>query len=182
MTSDFATTYRSLLDHFRRTATLEGINELLGWDERTMLPPRGGEHRAEQMALLAGLVHEQRTATWIGDSLATLTESGWTGDEDSDHDVAATVATLRRDYERLTKIPSSLVTQLMSATVRGQQIWVEARQADDFSQFAPMLKQIITLSREKADAIGYDDCRTMHCSTITSRAPRRRTLPTSWLI
>ena len=58
MSKDAERLYSEICEHARRTATLASINETLGWDERTHLPPAGGEYRAEQSTLLAGLNHQ----------------------------------------------------------------------------------------------------------------------------
>jgi carboxypeptidase Taq len=63
----------------------------------------------------------------------------------------------RRDYERAVCVPSSLVAELSEATSKAKQAWKQAREADDFSIFAPHLETLVDLSVEKAEAIGYDD-------------------------
>ena len=47
--------YAELLRRVREKAVLAGCAELLAWDEATYLPQNGGEHRAAQLALLAGI-------------------------------------------------------------------------------------------------------------------------------
>ena len=42
--------FEQLCGHTRETSLLASIEALLGWDERTQLPPAAGEYRAEQMA------------------------------------------------------------------------------------------------------------------------------------
>lgn len=59
MPKSIAKLYEEVCRHARRTATMASILELLGWDERTQLPPAGAEHRAEQSTLLAGLIHQR---------------------------------------------------------------------------------------------------------------------------
>ena len=41
--------YDELIQRFKETRLLDSIGSVLGWDERTYLPPKGGAHRAEQM-------------------------------------------------------------------------------------------------------------------------------------
>jgi carboxypeptidase Taq len=65
---------------------------------------------------------------------------------------------MRREYEKLTKLPQTLVEELTRASVLGQQAWVEARKNDDFATFAPILERIVNLKRQQAEAIGYADC------------------------
>ena len=72
MPSDAATLYQEICRYARRTSVLASIDAVLGWDERTQLPPAGGEHRAEQSTLLAGLIHQRWTDPKFGEQLDEL--------------------------------------------------------------------------------------------------------------
>ncbi len=60
--------YEELCRYVRQTALLVSVEEVLGWDERTGMPPAGAEHRAEQMTLLAGMIHRRQTDPQLGRS------------------------------------------------------------------------------------------------------------------
>ncbi len=137
----------------RETALLESIESLLGWDERTYLPPAAGAYRAEQITYLSGWIHRRRTAPQIGEWLDELRESPLAADLHSD--TGATIRELDREYRRLVKLPSSFVEELTRATVLGQQCWTEARQKNDFAGFQPFLERIFSLKREQAEMWGY---------------------------
>ena len=156
MTSE-SQSYELLCKHQKDSALLEGVNALLGWDERTMLPVAGGPYRADQIAFLAGILHQRRTDPQLGEWLDELEQSELVDDPYSS--AGATITEVKRSYDKLVKIPQELVEALTRAAVVGQQSWVESRKADDFSMFADQLKEIVRLSKEKADAIGYEDCR-----------------------
>ncbi|HEY2826842.1 MAG TPA: carboxypeptidase M32, partial [Pirellulales bacterium] len=64
--------YGQLAEHMRETALLGSIESLLGWDERTMLPAAAGEYRAEQITLMAGMLHRRRTDPKLGEWLNAL--------------------------------------------------------------------------------------------------------------
>src|SRR5690606_22038409 len=64
--------YDSLCNHAREAAKLASIMGLLEWDERTKMPPAGGEYRAEQISYLAGEIHKKQTAPQVGEWLAAL--------------------------------------------------------------------------------------------------------------
>jgi len=152
--SDTANTaFEQLCQFSRQTATLQSIEELLGWDERTMLPPSGGEFRAEQITYLSGLVHRRRTDPQVGRWLEELVESPLAADPHSD--AGATIRQIKRDYEKHIKLPQSLVEELARTAVLGQQAWTEARKNDDFASFQPLLERTYELKRQQADAIGY---------------------------
>ncbi|MEX0613514.1 MAG: carboxypeptidase M32, partial [Pirellulales bacterium] len=148
-------TYERLCSHVREVALLTSTQSLLGWDERTKLPPAAGEYRAEQMSYLAGLIHRKQTTPEVGQWLAELADSPLAADPHSD--TGADIVNLRRDYDRKTKLPQALVEELARLSVVGQQVWVAARKANDFPRFRPILERTIVLKREEAAAIGYDD-------------------------
>ncbi len=145
--------FQRVSDHGRRISLLGTIEELLGWDERTMMPPAGAEHRAEQVTLLAGLVHERRTDAQFGSWLDQLAESPLAADPHSD--AGCTIRQLRRQYHKKTKLPKPLVEELARTAVLGQQAWVEARKQNDFASFRPWLEKMVALKRQEAEALGY---------------------------
>ena len=65
------------------------------------------------------------------------------------------VREIRRAYDRAVKLPQRLVEELARVTSVAQQVWQEARKADDFAAFRPSLEKIVALKREEAQAVGY---------------------------
>ena len=147
--------YDELVTHLRQTALLKSCASVLSWDEQTYLPPAGAEFRAEQLALLAGMVHEQATSPRVGELLADLEDPAALGGEESVR--AANVREARRHFRRATRLPRRLVEELSRVTTLSQQAWVQARKARDFTQFRPWLEQVVALKREEADAVGCGD-------------------------
>ena len=151
--TDSQPAYDELVTLLKETALLGSCAHLLGWDEQTNLPPKGAELRAGQMALLAGMVHEQATSPRLGELLDQLAESDAFAAESPE---AANIREARRSYERETKLPKRLVEELSRVTTLAQQAWVGARAAKDFAEFLPWLEQVVDLKREEAEAVGYD--------------------------
>lgn len=149
-------TYDALLAHSRETALLASVESLLGWDERTQLPPAGNEYRAEQMTYLAGVVHKRRTDPRLGEWLGELTASPLAADRTSDS--GATIRELKRQYDKKVRLPQKLVEELTRTAVLAQHAWVEARQKDDFASFRPLLEKTYVLKRQEAEALGYPQC------------------------
>lgn len=147
-------TYDLLTGHVREAAMLAHIQQLLEWDERTQLPPAGGPYRAEQAGFVAGLVHQRQTAPILGDWLAELADSPLATDPTSD--TGAVIKHLQRDYDKRTRLPQSLVEELTRTASQGQQIWVAARKADNFSEFQPILEKTVELKKQQAAALGFD--------------------------
>lgn len=149
--SDLPRTYMELAAQLRELALLRSCGSVLSWDEQTNLPPKGAEHRANQLALLAGLAHARATDPLIGERLAELQYSDDLRDDDSP--AAANLREARRAYHRATRLPRELVEEMSRVTTLAQQAWVEARKAKSFPQFRPWLEKIVVLKREEADAL-----------------------------
>lgn len=152
MPLDSEQAYQALIEHSKQWSLLGSCASVLGWDERTYMPPKGSAHRAEQMALLARMTHEMLTAPDVRDHLNTLEGSAFVKNNES---AAVNVRELRRIYNRAVKLPKSLVEEIARVTTRAQNVWQEAKQANDFKAFEPWLEKIVTLKRAEAAAIGY---------------------------
>ncbi len=134
---------------------------LLSWDQETHMPLGGGEARAEQLSVLGALVHEKR----IGEEMKRLL-SKWLeletgklqeGDAAWDEPARGLLREVWNDYSKSTKLPSDFVRRIGKAASLSHQVWVEARKKNDFPLFAPYLKKMITLKKEAAAYLGYDD-------------------------
>lgn len=145
--------YQELIQRTKAVAVLGSCASLLDWDQRTYMPPHGTAHRAEQLALLAGLIHQKATAPEIGALLGEV--EGRPLVANAGADAAVNVREIRRVYDRATKLPQSLVEELARTTALANDVWVEARKASDFPRFLPWLEKIVGLKRQAADCLGY---------------------------
>jgi carboxypeptidase Taq len=149
--------YAALIALSREEIMLASCLDLLEWDEEVAMPRNGVKHRAEQRALLAGLVHDRATDPRHEELLVALEGSALIGDPESPH--AVNVREIQRSYARERRLPRRLVEEWARVTAMAQQTWGESRRQDDFASFAPWLDRIFALAREKADAVGYDGAR-----------------------
>jgi carboxypeptidase Taq len=145
--------YSELTQLLRDAALLGSCGSVLSWDEQTYMPANGASHRAEQLALLAGMGHERTTSPRIGELLSELQRETDLGEPDGDRVV--NVREARRTYDRQTKLPRRLVEELSRTTTLSQQAWIKAREDADFAAFLPWLEKMIALKREEAQAVGY---------------------------
>jgi carboxypeptidase Taq len=140
--------YDDLIGRSREQTLLASCSSLLGWDEQTYMPRGGAEHRGNQMALLAGLHHEKATDPQIGALLEAVESSDLVGDPESVP--AVNVRDIRRSFDRLRKLPRTLVEEMARTTTLAQQEWVTARQKNDFRHFRPWLEKIVHLKQREA--------------------------------
>jgi carboxypeptidase Taq len=124
---------------------------MLEWDQNTGLPPQAAEYRAEQLTLLAGMVHQRRIDPVLGDWLNQLDASS--AQEDPSSPARVTVRCMKREFDRCRRLPQALVEELSHATSIGQQVWVESKLSDDYQRFLPHLKRIVELKHQEADCL-----------------------------
>ncbi|GAA6755040.1 thermostable carboxypeptidase 1 [Thermus thalpophilus] len=143
--------YQNLLEFQRETAYLASLGALAAWDQRTMIPRKGHEHRARQMAALARLLHQRMTDPRIGEWLERVEGSPLVQDPLSD--AAVNVREWRQAYERARAIPERLAVELAQAESESESFWEEARPRNDWQGFLPYLKRVFSLTQEKANIL-----------------------------
>jgi len=147
--------YDELLRRMREETLLTTVEALLDWDEETYMPAGGVENRSEQLALVAGLLHERGTDPRLGELLAAVECSNLSADPVSP--AAVNVRELRREYDRFVRLPRTLVQDVARTTALAQKAWASARGAADFARFRPWLERIVALKRAEAECVGYAD-------------------------
>jgi carboxypeptidase Taq len=147
--------YDELARKVKEEAVLASCVGVLGWDEETYMPRAGVAHRAEQHALLAGLLHDRATDPRLGELLAAVEGSDLVADPDSAE--AVNVRELRRLYDRAIRLPRSLVEEFARITSVAQREWVTAHEKSDWSHFQDWVEKIVTLKRAEAAALRPGD-------------------------
>jgi carboxypeptidase Taq len=147
--------YDELARRVKEEAVLASCADVLAWDEETYMPQAGVAHRAEQQALLAGLLHDRATDPRLGELLAAVEGSDLVADPDSAE--AVNVRELRRLYDRAMRLPRSLVEEFARITSVAQREWVTAHEKSDWSLFQTWVEKIVTLKRAEAAALRPGD-------------------------
>jgi carboxypeptidase Taq len=140
-------------------ADLSHALSLAHWDQQTMMPPRGGEARAESLATLTSISHEMfvddETGQLLDGAAAELNGS------DPDSDDVRLVGLVRRQWDKARRVPTDLAADLARSASIGQEAWIIARAESDFTSFRPHLEQNFELARRYVDChIGHEgfDC------------------------
>ncbi|HEX8913893.1 MAG TPA: hypothetical protein VF796_16205, partial [Humisphaera sp.] len=153
MPTDPKAAYAELTKELRDISVLGSIGSVLSWDEQTFMPPGAADHRADQSALVSRLSHERFTSPRVGELIAVVEASDLVKDPESD--AAVNVREARRDYDRSTKLPTSLVEEMAKTEVLSQHAWSEARKNDDYPAFRPWLEKVLKLKRQECECVGY---------------------------
>ena len=141
-----------------------------------MMPPRGGEARAESLATLTRISHEM----FVDDETGRLLEGAASelNGADPDGDDARLIALVRRQWDKARRVSPELAAELARAASVGQEAWIVAREQSDFKSFAPYLEHNFELARRYVEChapAASSSVPMTSCSTTTSPScPRAR--------
>jgi carboxypeptidase Taq len=114
------------------------------------MPAAGAPWRGEQLALLAGQLHTRQTSSEYAELLdAAQAELGAEATEEQRRNLQL----LQLELKRQRCLDPQLVSAITQAQSRGNAIWQAARARNDFSAFAPALKELIELRRQQASQL-----------------------------
>ena len=142
--------YDDLMSFQRETVALGEVMGRLGWDQESVMPKGAAPQRAEEMAALEGVLHARKTDPRVGEWLEAI------DDASLDQVGRAQLRLIRRSYDRNTKVPADLATELARTLSKAQGVWAEARANEDVAAFLPTLQKVIDLRKEEGAAIAGD--------------------------
>ncbi|MBM9595523.1 carboxypeptidase M32 [Roseitranquillus sediminis] len=140
--------YDDLMAYQRETEALAQIAGRLSWDQETVMPRGAAPQRADEMAAIEGVLHARRMNPRVGEWLERCE-----ADPTLDAVARAQLRHIRRTFERTTRLPAALASELARVTSRAQGEWALARASDDFAAFAPTLERVVRLKQEEAAAL-----------------------------
>lgn len=143
----------------RNIALLSSTEQLLEWDQETYMPGGAIAVRAGQVELMASLTHKQKTSPAFSKALAKLIDidSGRILSGGLSPAQIASVKEWRREYLQVAKLPSSFVKSFAKTCSTAVHAWTSAKKRNDFHEFSPHLKKIVSLTRKKAEILGYKE-------------------------
>lgn len=137
-----------LVAELRELRLLSSVRMLLSWDEETYLPSGAAPNRAEQLALLARLVHERRTSSAHRDLVSSLAERS-----DLGADSHAIIREAKREIAQAVSIPASLVDALARTASETHAAWLSARRQNSMEPVIEPLSRLVRLTREHGSAL-----------------------------
>ena len=148
-----------LSEYSKKIHTYESILSLLHWYQETYMPPGGIAPRCQQISLLSGHIHREKTSKKFRSLLEKLVHLG-SGKPKVKGVSRQQIICLRewtKTFLKDTKLPTSFVEEFSRVTSEATQIWAIAKKENNFKLFAPFLQRIIDLNRKKADILGFSE-------------------------
>ena len=144
--------YAQLEASFRRIGHLDHAVAMLEWDEAVMMPAAAGDQRADAVASLYGLRHQQYTQPQLSDWFASAQEEGKAGTLSADQQ--ANLREMHRSWQRIAALPQDLVEASKKADSASEQAWRTLRGQNDWASFQPKLQAVVALKKEVAALLG----------------------------
>ncbi|MEK9533139.1 MAG: carboxypeptidase M32 [Alphaproteobacteria bacterium] len=137
--------FNELMQFQKDTEALISIAGRLGWDQETMMPPDSAVQRATEQAALVKIIHGRNTDPRIPE---------WIDDIRPQNEIeAANIRLIKKSYQKACKVPADLNGEIARTTSKAHSIWASARKNEDVAEYLPILTEIISLKRQKAEAL-----------------------------
>ncbi len=151
MPDNLQTDYKKLLERNRQLIILGSAEAIVSWDMETMMPPKAGELRSEQLALLSQIHHKMSISPATGKLLEAITKNP---KYDSRNQVEQrNVHLIKKNYDEQTKLPTKLVTAITKQQALTVNIWKKAKATQNYALFKPELEKLIALNRHAAEIL-----------------------------
>ncbi len=141
---------KDLLKKYKEIVLIGKIHSLVGWDTEVNMPPLAATGRGEQSALLTALSVDKWLDKDFKKSLDLLNKRKNLTPKEK-----AILRNVNRTANIYYKIPKELLVKESKIISKAFVAWAKARKENDFKSFAPYLEDLLKISREVADYLGY---------------------------
>ena len=148
-------TIKKMLEHYRVIWALGHASSLMGWDSETYMPKKAYMDRGVASSELSVL---SRKLLLDDKFLEMLDRVKDRFDELNEYEKGL-VRVLDRAVKIYRALPERLIREMAIAREEARNYWVEARYKSNYDIFKPYLEKNISLSKEAAEYLGYDENR-----------------------
>lgn len=139
-------------EYLKEMNQYDHVTGLLQWDMQTTVPKLGQAAHVDALTYFSTKSFEMGTSEKLGEFLEKLAQPA---EYDALDDTwRFIVKRMKRDYDRNKRIPADLYEAFVRAAAESGNAWEEAKNASDFSIYAPHLRNMIEMTKQ---VIGYTD-------------------------
>lgn len=151
MKKDFENKLQEFKEYLKSIEYLSHACAVLGWDMRVGIPKKGVAYRSDALGYLAGEIYKLQTSDKMKEYIDYFTSI-----EELDDVTYAMVQNVKKQYDRVKKIPEDRFREYVVLTNNAQTVWEEAKEKSDFAMFKPYLEKIFDFTKEFANYYGYE--------------------------
>lgn len=133
-------------DYLKKIQQYNQAATLFSWDMQTAAPKDSTENKIESIGFFSTEVFRLSTSKEYGALLEELSKP--INFSQLDEGMQTTVKRYSRDYQRFQRVPEDFYTELVTTQARSEQAWEQAKEANDFSIFAPHLDKVIAMTKK----------------------------------
>jgi len=141
---------KRLLQEYQNIWALIYFLNLAEWDTETYMPEGGSQIRGIASARLYVLIQKELTDKKFIYLVKTASDLEKLNDFEK-----GIVRILKKNVDRYLKLPKEFLHAYTALTTSSSKMWAKAKQKNDFGLFAQVLEKIFTMTRQKADYLGY---------------------------
>ena len=145
-------TYKQLTEKLYEIGYLESILNLLGWDEKTIMPIDGITARGKQTAILAQIIHKKSTSDELGNLIHCLNNPEYLSLLPTDFE-RGNVKEAEYNFKLNKPMTLQLINDIEQLQSRGYIEWVEARKNKSFTIFEKVFDELVQMQRKKSQIV-----------------------------
>ncbi len=137
--------FEKLREYMDKSIALSSAMALFSWDNETLAPEAAIENTSKIMGILAGENHK----ALINDDVRALVNELQNADDLTETEKKI-VDIMIKEYKQLDAVTAEEYKEYSELTARSSNAWASAKEKNDFSVFAPFLKEIIAFNKKMA--------------------------------
>ena len=141
--------YVTLCEKTKTLIQFQSAVSIVQWDLHTMIPPRGQQQRADQLAVMSKIYHQLCTDPEIGVLLSDIEPQVHTLDMYQQREIEL----VRRNWELQSALPEKLVHEEVKQRSIATTKWRKAKSTSDWKIFEPELEKLLSLSMKRAELL-----------------------------
>jgi carboxypeptidase Taq len=164
--------YEKLREKVKPCFQFQSAIGIVQWDMHTMIPPRGQQQRADQLAVMSRILHQMVTDPEIDVLLAEIEPNIHTLEKYQQREIEL----VRRNWNIQSALPEKHVHEAVKQKAIATSIWRKAKATSDWKLFEPELDKLLTISKERSELLmeptstntPYDALLDIHSPGLTS--------------
>ena len=151
---DINQTYQNFVQKRHKIADLSYILAVLQWDMEVYMPTLGASKRGDQVGTLASMLHSKSMEVEYV-SILTELNSELEHNPTLEEGIKVNIKEAYKDYVKDSKLDNEFVERHNKLISNSFHAWAEAKNKGDFSLFLPFLEDVINITKEKQERIGF---------------------------